>query len=242
MEQNKTGKYLKYAIGEIVLVVIGILIALSINNWNESRKEIKLRANYLNVLKTDIESDIDSLEYYDEQNKIYENLGKYFLNFLEGDLVEIDSQTIYKALVYANFNPSYSLISSTYNDLISSGNLVLFKDLDFKNLLDKYYKRDDWHEKFDERIVKTMWYDYWDEKLKYVDGDLVKDFRISEIEETPIDYKKYNIDFAGLKSSNSFRQQLKTILYQRYVIKKTFSARMSSAKELLDYCEKNMIE
>ena len=36
--ENKTGKYFKYAIGEIVLVVIGILIALSINNWNEMRK------------------------------------------------------------------------------------------------------------------------------------------------------------------------------------------------------------
>ena len=39
MEQNKTGKYFKYAIGEIILVVIGILIALSINNWNEDRKD-----------------------------------------------------------------------------------------------------------------------------------------------------------------------------------------------------------
>ena len=39
MEQNKTGKYFKYAIGEIVLVVIGILIALSINNWNEQPKQ-----------------------------------------------------------------------------------------------------------------------------------------------------------------------------------------------------------
>ena len=39
METGKTGKYLKYAIGEIVLVVIGILIALSINNWNEQKKE-----------------------------------------------------------------------------------------------------------------------------------------------------------------------------------------------------------
>ncbi len=39
METGKTSKYLKYAIGEIILVVIGILIALSINNWNESRKE-----------------------------------------------------------------------------------------------------------------------------------------------------------------------------------------------------------
>ena len=38
MEKNQTGKYLKYAVGEIVLVVIGILIALQINNWNEDRK------------------------------------------------------------------------------------------------------------------------------------------------------------------------------------------------------------
>ena len=45
MEKNKTGKYLKYAIGEIVLVVIGILIALSINNWKEGRKEGKVKRN-----------------------------------------------------------------------------------------------------------------------------------------------------------------------------------------------------
>jgi hypothetical protein len=40
--ENKTGKYFKYAIGEIVLVVIGILIALQVNNWNEFRKERKI--------------------------------------------------------------------------------------------------------------------------------------------------------------------------------------------------------
>ena len=57
MEQNKTGKYLKYAIGEIVLVVIGILIALQINNWNEERK-VNLREHslYQNIL-TDLENE-----------------------------------------------------------------------------------------------------------------------------------------------------------------------------------------
>ncbi len=61
MEKNKTGKYLKYAIGEIVLVVIGILIALSINNWNESRKETIQEQFILKRLSTDINSDINQV-------------------------------------------------------------------------------------------------------------------------------------------------------------------------------------
>jgi len=42
LSEGKTGKYLKYALGEIILVVIGILIALQINNWNENRKNRNL--------------------------------------------------------------------------------------------------------------------------------------------------------------------------------------------------------
>lgn len=50
--ENKTGKYLKYAIGEIILVVIGILIALQINNWNEKKKEAKqIRNIYTRIVK-----------------------------------------------------------------------------------------------------------------------------------------------------------------------------------------------
>ncbi len=50
MEQNKIGKYIKYAIGEIVLVVVGILIALQINNWNEDRTARKSENQILNSL------------------------------------------------------------------------------------------------------------------------------------------------------------------------------------------------
>ena len=50
MEKNKTSKYLKYAIGEIVLVVVGILIALQINNWNEDRTARKSENQILNSL------------------------------------------------------------------------------------------------------------------------------------------------------------------------------------------------
>ena len=62
MEQNKTGKYFKYAIGEIVLVVIGILIALQINNWNENRRERFIEQKILQAIKNDIKTDISAIK------------------------------------------------------------------------------------------------------------------------------------------------------------------------------------
>ena len=59
MEKNKTGKYFKYAIGEIILVVIGILIALQINNWNEnSVAQARIEIRLTNMIQ-DLQSDID---------------------------------------------------------------------------------------------------------------------------------------------------------------------------------------
>jgi len=62
MEKNNTGKYLKYAIGEIVLVVIGILIALQINNWNENRKTQNNQDKYLILLKEEALKNINSIK------------------------------------------------------------------------------------------------------------------------------------------------------------------------------------
>jgi hypothetical protein len=68
MEQNKTGKYLKYAIGEIFLVVIGILIALSINNWNENRKLQKEELSLLLDVKSNLEVTLNNFKNDTLQN------------------------------------------------------------------------------------------------------------------------------------------------------------------------------
>ena len=62
LSEGKTGKYLKYAIGEIVLVVIGILIALSINNWNENRKTQNNQEKYLILLKEEALKNLNSVK------------------------------------------------------------------------------------------------------------------------------------------------------------------------------------
>ena len=64
MEQNKTAKYLKYAIGEIILVVIGILIALQINNWNENRKSDIFENEILTQIRANLIKDKSVLADY----------------------------------------------------------------------------------------------------------------------------------------------------------------------------------
>ncbi|PTM09472.1 MAG: hypothetical protein DA407_05815 [Bacteroidetes bacterium] len=60
--ENKTGKYFKYAIGEIVLVVIGILIALQINNWNENRKTNSIKQSYYSQIIFDLDKETKNIE------------------------------------------------------------------------------------------------------------------------------------------------------------------------------------
>ncbi|GAB2495465.1 DUF6090 family protein [Algoriphagus taiwanensis] len=74
MQEGKTGKYLKYALGEIILVTIGILIALQVNNWNEERKrqeEFALTIEQIyNVLEVEIQ-ELLFIEYHSFQQNLY---------------------------------------------------------------------------------------------------------------------------------------------------------------------------
>ena len=78
MKENRTGKYLKYAIGEIILVVIGILLALQINNWNSEYKADKNLKEIYKQIQTDLKVDIVRIEKvivkYDEKDKINQDI------------------------------------------------------------------------------------------------------------------------------------------------------------------------
>jgi hypothetical protein len=63
MNENKTGKYIKYALGEVLLVMIGILLALQVNNWNEERKTRQKEQKILLELKDNLEESLQSFQY-----------------------------------------------------------------------------------------------------------------------------------------------------------------------------------
>lgn len=128
LSEGKIGKYLKYAVGEIILVVIGILIALQINNLNEHNKKEELRKNYINSLKKDLESDIVLLEkqisQFESELKIHKSLSKR-LSASNATFDTIRKIARYEFLPF--FSPSNNLNFSTYNALISTGNLDLLQ-------------------------------------------------------------------------------------------------------------------
>jgi len=143
MEQNKTGKYFKYAIGEIVLVVIGILIALQINNWNETRKSSNLESDYIVRLLEDLKEDeaiIQAVLNYQlevtfhakKAIDIFENLDEKSFNPVEKLI------NLYQASQILDPSPA----SSTYRELIASGQINLLEDDNLKTAMIRYYEID----------------------------------------------------------------------------------------------------
>jgi hypothetical protein len=64
MEENKVGKYLMYAVGELILVVVGILLALQISDWSEDHKKAEQRTVLIKALKAELQSDVEKLQSY----------------------------------------------------------------------------------------------------------------------------------------------------------------------------------
>jgi hypothetical protein len=130
MEKNKTGKYFKYAIGEIILVVIGILIALQINNWNEQRKIKQKETIILNQLLTSINSDLTAYEIHtdptlEKKVKGIDSLTAYIFENREiKDSIFISSYTNMSQDIFMRFdNGPFEDLKSSGLDIISNDSL-----------------------------------------------------------------------------------------------------------------------
>ena len=119
MEKNKTGRYLKYAIGEIALVIIGILIALQINNWNEQRNnQVKLKS-YILEYRADL---INNIGFFDEQNEgMQESIDKNtkFLQIKNFDTISVDSLEVSIETFYIQFETKNHVYESFKNSQIT---------------------------------------------------------------------------------------------------------------------------
>tara|TARA_R110001606_G_scaffold388375_1_gene553643 strand:- start:1328 stop:2371 length:1044 start_codon:yes stop_codon:yes gene_type:complete len=143
--ENKTGKYLKYAIGEIALVVIGILIALQINNWNEERQNHNNTISIFKDIQEDLLNDIRETDrflklYANKQDSISLKIikGEYnqkdYLDSLNSNLPYIGTFDYPLVISEQSFSAlSKNIIPSTYKTIIKDLNSLYVEDKHFLN-------------------------------------------------------------------------------------------------------------
>jgi hypothetical protein len=137
LAEGKTTRYLKYAIGEIILVVIGILIALSINNWNTNHSNKKGEAFYLEKLHRNFEQDTLNLSRrLDEVESSLLALHSLKLEIADSSLQRFSKpQILYTLLGTYGFSPE----TSTFDNLIATGKLELIQNQSFVDSMFVYY-------------------------------------------------------------------------------------------------------
>jgi hypothetical protein len=153
-ERGKLRTYTGYAFGEIILVVVGILIALQINNANETRLEREKELRYLENIKVDLEYTIRELDRFIETRERRIVSGQRIIDYFNGRPLEDPSDFGYHNVFVQTWQRYYQNIN-TYEELVNSGNLGLISSQAIKNglmdldLLYEKMKGDEDHMRFD---------------------------------------------------------------------------------------------
>jgi hypothetical protein len=217
MEKNKTGKYFKYAIGEIVLVVIGILIALQVSNWNQLRLKQSTMNTYYKKLANTLEDDIKVLrEATDNLNSFEDDLMRC-LEILntenEADLEELKAKIGALNVPFAN---DHSM--ELFDEFMNKGYLSEIKDPELKSQFERVkiglIKAGNWDKVLDNDFVNNV-IPFVQNNLNIV--DIKTSFKGFDKKDIPkggpkVDYTKL---FNNLKAWNAIHGRLN---YLRFTI------------------------
>ena len=136
IKENRASKYMLYAIGEIILVVIGILIALQINNWKEENSNRALEKQMMSNLNSEFRNNLNKIQESIIQYKQTEDAIRFLMSKMQASSDELKQHNIDSLLANAVDVFDYRPTQNTLTEILSSGNLKLISNDSIKyNLL-----------------------------------------------------------------------------------------------------------
>ena len=227
MEKNKTGKYLKYAIGEIILVVIGILIALQINNWNENQKINEKEISVAKELYIELNENLISVK---NQLELWENRDKKIsevISLIESEKVKLTNREFDSTLIYVIAFSNFKLKQSKFQRILSLESFQFKKSPtlinDMLSLNDMYTSLMDYYSQNDKNYHQLL-------QPYLIENYATENFNniiIGKKTESKVDYhellsdlKFANIIHSSRGSSAPFVQRIKITINQIEALKK----------------------
>ena len=226
LSEGKTGKYLKYAIGEIVLVVIGILIALQINNWNENQKNNEKEISIAKELHIELNENLISVK---NQLGLWENRDKKIsevISLIDSENVKITNREFDSTLIYVIAFSNFKLKQSKFQRIISLESFQFKKSPtlinDMLSLNDMYVTLMDYYNQNDKNYHQLL-------QPYLIENYATENFNniiIGKKAESKVDYhellsdlKFANIIHSARGSNAPFVQRIKITINQIYGIK-----------------------
>jgi len=153
LDEGNLKRYLNYAIGEIIVVMIGILLAIQVNNWNNSKLSKKSEQLALIKLKEEVESNYFQFQSNQKIHHYIFDAADLLLSFIEETNTNAISGDSLKSAIgwIAGPNPTFNPSNGTINSLINSGKIEIIQNDSLKTLLIQW---------------KDLVYDYQEEEIE----------------------------------------------------------------------------
>ena len=230
LTENKFSKYLLYAVGEIVLVVIGILIALQINNWNELQKNEKIEAVFLQDFRGDLETDIKTL-----QAAILENNERIVAADSIFSILSIKNDLTNRALIdFASYNTSLTSESyfipekSAIRQFESSNGGSIISSKELKDKLFRYYA-------LNERVEQNMEKSIQLYQHNYITRGIAEVFLAGNVLKTQIgsDLNRQDLNLNELRDNSEYLYSLIAKKIGTNTQNRVYKTTMNAAEELI---------
>jgi hypothetical protein len=239
-DDNKPLKYMRYAIGEIVLVVIGILLALQVNNWNENRKERIKEKQILQSLLEDFKSNDASLDSV--LIGISEQIDNWTIVLsLAGASNEELNDSIKDRVVNTNFTFA-NIVDGTLSSVLTSDKLELIENSKLKKLLTAYPTYIDGYRETENNIQKYVINIQRPIIRSYIS---LGDFRVFMPDEKEYEVYKKKVEPSDYKGLLENREYLNVIIGVRQNNRRLLSQRnilQSRTKEIIAVIENESVQ
>jgi len=135
LSEGKTGKYFKYAIGEIILVVIGILIALSINSWNQKRLDHQEENEILSNLKKDYINAVEEFRILNSLRSSFISTAKEITLLNVEEIDQYPEKYMDSLFGWTLYAPTFNNDAGSLSVLLNTGKINLIRNTELRNIL-----------------------------------------------------------------------------------------------------------